>query len=377
MKLSLLFFVTALIAVAGLQSCSEDLDITGDFKETAVVYGLIDKSDSVHMIKITRAFIGPGNSLEISQIPDSNYFQNLSATITERINGNTARVWQLFDTTVTTKETDGVFYAPEQIVYAFYTGSKDNSASPTGQPLLDNATYELHIVINEGQGNEFEVFGETEIVTGISTNTDASTFQFKFAKNSTTTGEYTNSGIAVNTGNSSIVNTRLKIHYWDFIGVDSVEQVIDWNLGENEVTGTSMTFAATGVIFYELIEAKCQAGDPAVFKRNLKGLTVQVVAGSYDLYNYILVNEPSSSLAQNKPTFTNLTATNDHPVVGLFSSRYTLSVFHPMKHETTQNIRCIDRNSTAELCIGPLTGQYLFCSQQPLDIATNQSYACN
>ena len=47
----------------------------GDFKETAVVYGLLDQSDSVHYVKINRAFIGPGNSLEFAQIPDSNYFE--------------------------------------------------------------------------------------------------------------------------------------------------------------------------------------------------------------------------------------------------------------------------------------------------------------
>lgn len=377
MKLSLFSFIALIMAVATLQSCEEDVTITGDFKETCVVYGLIDKSDSIHMIKITRAFIGPGNSLEISQIPDSSYFQNISATITERIGGNNARVWNLFDTTVTTKETNGVFYAPEQKVYAFYTGSLDNSVSPTGQPILDNATYELHIVINEGESDEFEVFGETEIVTNISTNTDASTFQFKFAKNATTTGEYTNSGIVVNTGNAALINTSMQIQYWDYIGADSVEQTINWNLGEYEVSGNSLTFSAIGEIFYDLINSECQNGNPNVFKRNMKGITVQVVAGSYDLYNYILVNQPSSSLAQNKPTFTNLTATNDHAVIGLFSSRYTHTVFHPMKHPTTQNIRCIDRNSTAELCIGPITGLNLFCSQQPLDIATNQSWACN
>lgn len=377
MKLSLLSLFAIVIAVAGLQSCNEDIVITGDFQETPVIYGLIDKSDSVHMIKITRAFIGPGNSLEISQIPDSNYFDNVSATITERINGTTGRVWQLFDTTVTTKDTDGVFYAPEQKLYAFYTGTKDNSDNPTGQEIRNDATYELHIIINEGDADEFEVFGQTDIVKDVSTNTDASTFQFKFAKNATTTGEYANSGIAVNTGNAAVINTTMRIHYSDFVGSDTIAQVIDWNLGESEVIGTSQNFSMNGETFFDIIASDCEAGDPNVFKRNINGLTVEVVAGSQDLYNYILVNQPSSSIAQNKPTFTNLTATNDHEVIGLFSSRLTRSVFHPMQHPTTQNIRCIDRNSTAELCIGPITGLFLFCSQQSLDISTNQPWACN
>ncbi|TAF89039.1 MAG: hypothetical protein EAZ48_01940, partial [Flavobacteriia bacterium] len=66
------------IFVAGafaLSSCEEDIILDGDFVETAVVYGLLDQADSIHMIKITRAFIGPGSALDIAQIPDSSYFE--------------------------------------------------------------------------------------------------------------------------------------------------------------------------------------------------------------------------------------------------------------------------------------------------------------
>ena len=45
-----------------LFSCKEEIELTGNFKETAVVYALLDASESTHMMKITRAFIGPGNS---------------------------------------------------------------------------------------------------------------------------------------------------------------------------------------------------------------------------------------------------------------------------------------------------------------------------
>jgi hypothetical protein len=363
--------------MVGLNSCNEDIVTASNFKETAVVYGLLDRADSVHMIKITRAFIGPGDALEISQIPDSNYFQNISATITERLeNGNTGRTWVLFDTTVTTKETNGVFYAPEQRLYAFYTGAKDNSDAPTNQPLLTTAQYNLRILINAGEADEFEVFGATEIVSDISTNTDSPNYQFKFAKNASTTGEYLSTGMVVQNGNAAVVNARLLIDYKEYVGSDSLIQRISWNLGEVQTGGITTNFAMQGETFYELINQNCASAVPGVFRRNMEGITVQVIGGSFDLYNYILVNQPSSSIAQNKPTFTNLTATNDHPVLGLFSSRFTHNVYHPMS-TLSQNIRCIDRNSTAELCIGPITGSRLFCSQQQLDIVQNQPWACN
>lgn len=377
MKRTLLLISISLSVILGFNSCNEDIVTTTNFVETPVVYGLLDASDSIHIVKITRAFIGPGDALQISQIPDSNYFQNVSATITERLsNGSTGRTWTLFDTIVTTKETGGVFYAPEQKVYAFYTNSKDNSDNPTFGGLIDDAQYNLRIVVNEGQSGEFEVFGSTEIVRGISTTTDSPNFQFKFAKNASTTGVYTSTGMVVQNGNSAVVNARLLVDYKEYIGSDSVVQRINWNLGEVETSGTTTNFSTQGETFYNLINTSCMSGDPNVTRRNLEGITVQVIAGSFDLYNYILVNEPSSSIAQNKPTFTNLTATNDHPVIGIFSSRYTHSVYHPMS-TLSQNIRCIDRNSTEELCIGPITGLHLFCSQQELDIVQGQPWACN
>ena len=65
--------IFALATLTLLFSCSEKIDLIGDFKETAVVYGLLDHSDSMHYVKITRAFIGPGNALELAQIEDSSY----------------------------------------------------------------------------------------------------------------------------------------------------------------------------------------------------------------------------------------------------------------------------------------------------------------
>ena len=90
----LFFFLLSIIFVGSfLTSCNEDVDLIGDFQETAVVFSLLDKSDTLHYVKINRAFIGPGNALDIAQIPDSNYFNQIDATITEFIGGGQTRQW--------------------------------------------------------------------------------------------------------------------------------------------------------------------------------------------------------------------------------------------------------------------------------------------
>ncbi len=372
MKTKLLLVLLPVVLV--LFSCKEEVDLVGEFKETAVIYGLLDQSDSVHMIKITRAFIGPGNSLQIAQVADSSYFDQVDATVTEFINDvPTGRKWTLKDTLITDKK-DGVFYNPEQKVYVFYSKSIDNSSSATGASLNANATYRLNANINNGL---FAVTGETDLVSGITTSTDNQSYSFKFAKNLT---EFKTNVINVNVGTAYVVNCSMDIEYSEFIGASETPQTVSWKLGETDCEpGNTKSFSAIGETFYTQIANHCaNYGNPLTDKRNFTGLTVKVVGGSQDLYNYMLVNEPSTSLAQNKPTYTNLAATNEHPVIGIFSSRFTYSVHHDFSTPSSQFVRCLDVPSTEYLCIGSITGPYLFCSQHAQDLLpTPESWACN
>lgn len=361
---NIIFKIFTLFAIIStLQSCNEDIDLIGDFTETAVVYGILDQSDSVHLIKITRAFIGPGDAIQIASNPDSSYFNSVNATVKEVINGVVTRTWILTDTTILNKDTIGIFYAPEQKVYHFNT--------PMNDPLLGHAIYRLDIDINNG---EFNISGETPMVDDITVpSVFSTTFSYKFYQNS----EPKTQNVSVNVGTSYRVNARLQIHYDDFVGPTSTPNSFTWNLGEADVQPeTSKIFAANGATFYELIGTACSTGDPSIDKRNISGITLTVVGGAEHLYNYILVNQPSSTIAQTKPTYTNLSATNDHDIIGVFTSRLTYSIYHPMVHPSIF-VRCIDVNSTQQLCIGSETNPYFFCSQHLGDIANGQSWACN
>jgi hypothetical protein len=365
-------------------SCNEKINLIGDFTETAVVYGLLDKSDSIHFIKINRAFIGPGNSLEIAQIPDSNYFNQVDATVTEFINGSEVREWELKDSTIENKETGGVFYAPTQKVYYFKTKTckadgTQQLNSPLPSDLLNSlnglAKYKLKISVN---GGEFEVYGETEIVGAVSTSAELQNFRFDFIEN---TGEYAQSGISTTIGNPVlgkcyIVNTSLEVNFEEIIQstLEVNTKTFKWNLGESEIEpGSSKSFTMNGQTFYDLIKSNVTA-NPLITKRRMKSIKVISIGGSQDLSNYMAVNKPSSSLAQNKPTFTNLTATGDHRVIGIFSSRYTRTTEKLYINPSNTSLRIMTVETVVELCKGAITGLLLFCSQHPADLGTN--YAC-
>jgi len=361
MKHTFLFLISSFIGIFIISSCNEEVDMIGDFEETAIVYGLLDKAETTHFIKITRAFIGPGNSLEIAQIPDSSYFNQIDATITERINGVETRVWTLQDTIVENKETNGAFYAPTQKLYYFTT--------TTSAPLNDNGLYTLNVSVN---GGEFEIAGITELVSGINTTADGQSYRFDFVENP---GVFQQKAISVNVGNSSIVNTTLEVFYKEFeTGVDTTLRSFKWNLGEYAVTPQgSQSFTVVGRSFYELMKASVSSNS-AIDKRQMYSVKIIVTGGAEDLYNYMSVNQPSSSLAQNKPTFTNLTATNDHKVIGIFSSRRTYTIEKFFINPDNSALRMMAQKSVVELCTGAITGDLHFCSQHDGDNGT--AYEC-
>ena len=375
-----LCFIFISLGLVVLNSCNEKIELIGDFVETAVVYGLLDQADSLHYIKINRAFIGPGNALEIAQIADSSYFTNVDATISEYLNGNLTRSWLLRDTILDNKDPNGVFYAPEQKVYYFKTmptgfnGVIQTSTNPQMTSLNPQAIYKIDIVINDGA---FSVSGETELVRGITSAAATQNFNFKFADNP---GEYTSTGITVSsTGNSYVLNTQLKMAFYEWEGNTYSEKSFFWNLGEADVLpSSSKIFTANGETFYDLMKSNCTENS-TITKRTFKGVTIKITGGAEELYNFIAVNKPSSGLAQSKPTYTNLSVTNGKRVIGIFSSRQTVEIYHPFYVSPQQAfLRALDKKSTRELCQGPITGLYLFCSNHPGDNVVNQeeSYAC-
>ncbi len=375
-----LYFIFISLGLIVLNSCNEKIELIGDFVETAVVYGLLDQADSLHYIKINRAFIGPGNALEIAQIADSSYFTNVDATISEYLNGNLTRSWLLRDTILDNKDPNGVFYAPEQKVYYFKTmptgfnGVIQTSTNPQMTSLNPQAIYKIDIVLNDGA---FSVSGETELVRGITSAAATQNFNFKFADNP---GEYTSTGITVSsTGNSFVLNTQLKMAFNEWENNTYSEKSFFWNLGEADVQPlSSKVFTANGETFYDLMKSNCTENS-TITKRTFKGVTIKITGGAEELYNFIAVNKPSSGLAQSKPTYTNLTATNGKRVIGIFSSRQTVEIYHPFYVSQQQAyLRALDKKSTRELCQGPITGLYLFCSNHPGDNVVNQeeSYAC-
>lgn len=367
MKKYLFITLSLILGLLSFNSCKEDIVLTGERKETAIIYCLLDQSEDIHFVKINRSFIGPGNALDFAQIPDSNYFEHVDAYVYECLGNDTLRTWILKDTTIENKSTSGVFYAPTEKLYYFSTSSQAS--------LNENATFKLNVIINKDLTNEFTVSGQTKLVTGIASAQaqpgTALSFMTQNNQYSTAYLRTTSNG----TGNAYILNAALNIKMYEYYGAtlhDSVE--IHWNSSEKEVeNNTIFSSPLQGITFYELIRDNV-TNDPLIDKRQIQEITIKLTGGSEVLKEYINSNKPSNSLAQTKPSYTNLSITNNKNVVGIFSARSTVTVVKKIYNTSTPTFRAIDNNSTKELCTGPITGPLFFCSQHNLDAL--QTYYC-
>lgn len=353
-----LMWSVAILLMFCFIACSEDIDLSPDGKETAIVYALLDQSDSIHYVRVNRAFYGGTNALEVAQIPDSSYFKQVEVTITEAINGKVTRSWKLRDTIVYNKDTTGVFYAPQQKLYYFKTAKETT--------LKTSAIYNLNISVDN---KRFEVNGQTQLIQNAKIGSPSSEGNsFSFASTNIAKYGYFTTQVNASLGTANAINVALDIYIKEYKGNESAIKKVTWNLGDRiNSSSPSVAVPAGGESFFKKIASVCT--DNSVTKRQLYRIDINAMFCSNSFVEYQNSLMPSSSLAQSKKEYTNLSVTNDMRVKGIFSSRNNIIVQKlPYKQYSASNyFRAIDQSSMIELCQGQYTGNLNFCSDVPSD----------
>ena len=344
-KIFLLVFVVALLA-----GCKTKFSVNGEYEERPVVHFLLNKDDDFHFLKLNKAFLKEGNAIEYAKDPSLSYFDEVNATVTEIKNGSEIRSWDLQDTTITNKK-GGAFYAPKQKLYLFKETNLDSSA-----------IYRLKIDINNG---EHIVEGQTELVKGISITYPNSNQQLRFATSDVPINGYSGTSISFSKGpNAALYKVQIRFNYREYTTSGDEAKSILWDVGSRnriDLLSSTPSLNASGEAFYELLKNRIDE-DPAVTKRTIESFEILITGGTSDLKTYILTNEPSSSLAQNKPTYSNIDG-----ALGIFTSRTTVRQFKSFDRPSSPNYRGLNFDSTVELCKGQYTGGLKFCSDHVRD----------
>lgn len=315
-KISKVLFSLFLLA-AIFSSCSTEVDLYADYKDITVVYGLLDYKKDTNFIKINKAFLGPGNALDIALISDScNYPGKLDCRIIEsKANAGSTlysptRVLRVDTMTIHNKDL-GFFYAPDQLVY--YTPDKINANTQH-----DKYRYELEI--NRG---DTILRASTDIVGGGRFAIPIAVLNFAYHS---TPGSVK----WTDCPNASVYDISIDFHYYEVSNnSDTIPKSMTLNLGNYAATALNYqdgtySLSYNNEIFFVTLASKLGADTLStdVVERLIfePSLTVNISAGGDELYNFISVNGPSSSIVQNIPEYTNVAGG-----YGVFSSRTTVS----------------------------------------------------
>jgi len=345
-----MFKKSAFVAIAVLgftwSSCETEFSLNGEYEITPVVFGLIDHSKDVHIIKITKAFLGDGDNLEYADNPDSNYFHTVDASVIEynKFGVATGREWQLTDSIISGKDTSGIFYAPDQKVYVFYADDLDSTMS-----------YELVADLNEG---EHSITAQTDLIQGfaVSTGLYFAGYKINFASNNVQNDEDYKPWIFVVTEglNGSRYNYKYTMRWTDYYNdLTTASFSATFNNGDKDQIDPANPGAQNatfgGLDFYEFVESVVP-DNPNVSYRRIDGIDLRITVAHRDLDQYMDVAKPVSGIAQVTPEYTNVNGG-----LGLFSSRLVFEL---------NNLR-LDTYSMKELCTGSHTFTKLFCSHFP------------
>lgn len=142
-----------------MTACSNDFEATAPWKEIPVTYTLLSAKDTVHYIRVEKAFLDPSvSALKIAQIADSLYYPANAITVSlQKIaaNGNVEKSYPLTrvngqDEGIT--RDSGIFATVPNVLYKLVTTGSDKLAAGT----------RYRVVIKRADGKP-DVTGQTTV----------------------------------------------------------------------------------------------------------------------------------------------------------------------------------------------------------------------
>jgi hypothetical protein len=346
------FYSKAFILFAAItilfNSCKNDLNILAPYKETMSVYGILNSQEAVgyqfavtpkyhrQYIRINKIFLGEGNAYEMAMVSDSVNYRSgvLKVTLTRTYYGvpapttvgNATKMYiDLNDTVI--QLNSGPFNQNQRLWY-------------TDDSLRSDGEYQLKIK-NTVTGTEFN--SKTVMITsilspGIIQPLGPPYYPVPYAASNpsyyyldlsvTTLQRYVKFNSVPNARDYSVI---MRFNYIDSTSTGNITKAIDFEF--TRVSSTTLNGSEqlqvlynSGDYFNFIASEITSKGDPAGFlARRAINIEYIITAGAQDFADFIKISAPSTSVAQDKPAYSNI----DNGAYGIFSCR---STFHAPKH---------------------------------------------
>ncbi len=320
-----------LISATFISACSTDLAVIGDYKETMVVYGLLDQSQQKQYIKINKAFLGEGNAFGYAQVKDSTQYVNSLSVVLKSIKNGVqqgADIPLQPDNTIV--KAPGIFYSADQAnaIYSF---------ASTGSSTL-NSDNEYKLIIKNSETGVV-VSSQTTLITDFGNFSSPTLNTQRFNCVIPTNNSYRYQVNWQSGKNAKLYQMIIRLKYTDSTSTGNISDSLDWVFPEQKTQGLAggepMKDDFLGQGFLQFIGN--QLNDySGLLGRTPGNVDIIMVAGGDDLNTFIEVNRPSTSIVQEKPEFTNITNG-----LGVLSSRYKKTYFSKkMADRTRDSLAC-------------------------------------
>ena len=326
--------VLSLIAL--FTSCDNDLKIIADWKDVPAVYGILNAQDSVHYIKLNRAFLGQGDVMMMAQEFDSLHYavDQVGIRLIEKeeddvpsqngANWQTRNTYELEPTNEFVRP-EGVFSSPTQTIYK------------TTAPLNKDFYYSVEVYRKSNDTIIAQTDGPIPILSPLSV-INPNTFSAliilpnsyipKVQWRSVSGGKMYELSMRFNymefpiSGESDTLFKSIEINYPSIFSIDTDGgDNMDYPLSYDQFLG----FIAANIPDDPLVRRLVVGFDSSPIGTGVSikhaCLDFSLSAAGEDLSTYLVLNENSNSLVLDRPEYSNI-----ENGVGILSSRTVKSV---------------------------------------------------
>lgn len=318
-------------------SCKNKLDILAPYKELVSVYAILNPQEQYQFIRINKVFAGEGNAYEMAQNQDTINFPagQLQVSLKRKVNGSYAPVtlssntYELFlrDTIIITPS--GTFNNTQRFYY-------------TDQKIYPSGTYELYI---KDTKTNTTFTASTAIIDSVKPGfsqplappyypvpPNPSNPPYYYLDLSSPNVTTTRSVRFNSEPNAYMYELHIGMHYIDSMMNNTtiakyVENVYTPIFSKTLDGGEEMQFNYTSAQLLNSLYLSIlnNDNDPNILFRRIIKFDYILYAASYEYYVFLQSNMPSSSVAEDKPIYSNIS----NGAVGIFASR---SRIHVSKH---------------------------------------------
>lgn len=309
MKKTLIYCLILLASCTLFRQC-KPLDLTADYKDITVTYGILNIKDNIHYFKIYRGFLTDGNAYDAANEWDKIYYpvDSIEVYFEEYENGQLIRSAVLDTTTVVPKD-EGAFHNPKQLLYY------------SDWQLDPERVYRLRIV-RHTSGDE--IYAETVMVGNFSIHRPMVSWNM-CSENAYKISFYS-------AENAAMYDLYLTFYY---IEVDNATGAVEHKQITRRIngdyiratTGNEVSFTGfTPKTFFTTIVQGIETNNhvtryiDSVAGQPYRCMRLTAWAADQNYLTYREVSTPGSSIVQNRMEYTNFISNNE-TAYGLLASR--------------------------------------------------------